>query len=121
MTDSRQAAGRFGVRAATLIAAILAGTVGVARARRHLSPSRVVAGITWHTDTYRFGDVGGDIWSVTSAADGTVYTAWGDAATGGCTTKASYGVGAIVGGPGTDVAATGCGPAGLNHGKLQYR
>ena len=100
-------------------AAILAGTVAVARAETPpYPPSRVVAGITWHTDTYRFGDVGGDIWSVTSAADGTVYTAWGDAAIGGCTAKASYGVGAIVGGPGTDVAATGCGPAGLNHGKL---
>jgi hypothetical protein len=118
MTDSRQAVGRFGVRAASL-AAILAGTVGVARAETPpYPPSRVVTGITWHTDTYRFGDVGGDIWSVTSAADGTVYTAWGDAATGGCTTKASYGVGAVVGGPGTNVAATGCGPAGLNHGKL---
>src|SRR3954447_5532569 len=119
MTDSRRAAGRFGVRAATLAAAILAGTVAVARAETPpYPPSRVVAGITWHTDTYRFGDVGGDIWSVTSDADGTVYTAWGDAAVGGCTAKASYGVGAIVGGLGTDVAATGCGPAGLNHGKL---
>jgi hypothetical protein len=41
-------------------------------------PSPVIAGLTWHWDTYRTAAPGSDLWPVTWAADGNLYAAWGD-------------------------------------------
>jgi hypothetical protein len=38
----------------------------------------VIAGITWHWKTHRTAAPGSDLWPVTWAADGNLYTAWGD-------------------------------------------
>ena len=41
-------------------------------------PSRMIEGITWHWETHRTAAPGSDLWPVTWAADGHLYTAWGD-------------------------------------------
>src|SRR3954452_20184563 len=79
--------------------------------------SKVVAGITWDRSSFRSAGNGGDIWAVTSASDGAVYTAWGDGAVAGCR-KVSYGTAAITGGPGTNLRGTGCGPTGQDKDKI---
>src|SRR3954447_13828316 len=73
--------------------------------------SKVVTGITWEASTYRFGGVGGDLWTTTSGADGKVYTAWGDG-TVTCPARVSFGVASVAGGPGTTLVRAGCGTAG---------
>lgn len=41
-------------------------------------PSAVLADITWHWDSLRTAAPGSDLWPVTWAEDGDIYTAWGD-------------------------------------------
>lgn len=40
--------------------------------------STVIDRITWHWDTLRTAAIGSDLWPVTWAGDGSVFTAWGD-------------------------------------------
>ena len=79
--------------------------------------SKVVTGISWDASTYRFGGVGGDLWTTTSGADGKVYTAWGDG-TVTCPARVSFGVASVAGGPGTTLVRAGCGTAGDKANKL---
>ena len=41
-------------------------------------PSSVIKSITWHWDTHTTAAPGSDLWPVTWASDGNIYTAWGD-------------------------------------------
>src|SRR3954469_3506402 len=58
-------------------------------------------GITWDTSTYRSAGRGGDIWPVTTGADGQMHTAWGDGRIG-CPATVSYGTATIAAGRGGD-------------------
>src|SRR5579884_649545 len=51
---------------------------GAQDAKPPYPPSPVIAGITWHLDTYRTAAPGSDLWPVTWAVDDNLYTAWGD-------------------------------------------
>src|SRR4051794_36687969 len=82
--------------AAALAATVLAA--GAARADAPYPRSALVTGLTWDRSSYRSDGDGGDIWPVTTAADGKLYTAWGDGAVR-CGAKVSYGVAVLRGGP----------------------
>ncbi len=41
-------------------------------------PSSVIKSITWHWDTHTTAAPGSDLWPVTWASNGNIYTAWGD-------------------------------------------
>jgi hypothetical protein len=65
-------------------------------------PSRVITGLTFDHRTLRTDAPGSDLWPVTWAADGTLYTAWGDGGGFGGTNSAgrvSFGFGRVDGGP----------------------
>jgi hypothetical protein len=109
------------LRALLLAAALLTVPAFDAAARSGLHApypsSSLIAGITWHANTYASGGPGGDIWASTSGADGSVYAAWGDG-TIGCRRKVSYGVAALPAVPRADPHTVGCGPPGVGHGKI---
>src|SRR4051794_6371175 len=100
-----------------LAALVFVTSAGAARAGAPYPDSTVVTGIDWDKSSYRSAGRGGDIWATTSAADGAVYTAWGDGQVG-CPGKVSYGVAAVTGGPGANLRVTRCGPKGSGKGKI---
>ena len=110
-------------RPAIAAAGVLAGgllVIAPASAARADAPyprSGLVAGITWDRGSYRSDGDGGDIWPVTAAADGKLYTAWGDGKLG-CPAYVSYGVAAITGAPNANLQGAGCGPPGQGRGKI---
>jgi hypothetical protein len=62
----------------------------------------VIAGVTWDWKTHRTAAPGSDLWPTTWAADGDLYTAWGDGGGFGGTDqdgRVSLGFGRIVGPP----------------------
>lgn len=100
------------------ILALLAIWCGLAACRNSASPSspvealhppsQIIEEIVWHPETHFSAAVGSDLWPTTWAADGNVYTAWGDG--GGfegsnSTGRVSLGFARIEGGP-TDLRAT---------------
>lgn len=108
--------GFIGGLAAALVAVCLAPPPAAAAGAPY-PPSRVSAGISWDTGSWRGGGAGGDLWPVTTLADGRVLTAWGDGKVL-CPTKVSYGTALLGRRPGTSLARTGCGPAGTGRGKI---
>src|SRR4051812_46437582 len=99
----------------TLAALILAA--GAARAGSPYPDSTLITAIDWDQSSYRYGGLGGDLWPIASAADGTVYAAWGDGRLG-CPAYVSYGIAAITGGPSAKLNITDCGPRGSGKGKI---
>jgi hypothetical protein len=120
---SRLKAEEGAVRKAALLAAwglltLAAAAPQSARAASPYPPSTVITGISWDRASHRSGGIGGDIWPVTWAQDGTLQTALGNGRIG-CGTKVSYGVAAIASAtPSTALRTIGCGPPGENKGKI---
>ena len=75
-----QIGGRSGVCLLTLFAALLATRTPALATEAPYPPSPLIEGITWHSDTHRTDAGGSDLWPTTWAADGHVYTSWGDGA-----------------------------------------
>src|SRR4051794_38807416 len=91
---------------------------GSAQAGSPYPASSVITGISWDRTSYVFAGVGGDIWPITWAADGSLRTAYGDGQIG-CPVYVSYGTVAITTNPPSFVLqGVGCGPAGMYHGKI---
>src|SRR4051812_23192199 len=91
---------------------------GSAQAGSPYPASTVITGMSWDPASYVFGGVGGDIWPMTWAEDGSLRTAYGDGQIG-CPAKVSYGTLAITTDPPSLVPqGVGCGPAGSGHGKI---
>jgi hypothetical protein len=70
----------FGVGAALVLSAAAPArthATGVLQASPY-PPSSAIRGITWHWATLRTAAPGSDMWPVTWAQDGSLYTAWGD-------------------------------------------
>lgn len=94
-----------------------------AGAQRATPPNSVAVapvGAAFEPGTLSSAAIGSDLWPMTWADDGNQYTAWGDGfGFAGGTTKWSYGISRISGGPvgytATDVLH---GPEGINHGKI---
>ena len=80
-----------------LVLVALVAASAPARGEAPYPPSETITGIAWDAASLRSAGRGGDLWSVTSAAGGKVYTAWGDGAVT-CPAKVSYGVAAIASG-----------------------
>ena len=104
--------------AAGVVLAAGAARAAASPATSPYPPSALVTGVAWDTTSYRSAAPGGDIWPVTSGADGGVYTAWGDGPMPGCRAKVSYGTAALTGGPGANPVTLGCGPRGQGRGKI---
>ena len=64
----------------TLFAALLVVKTPALAATPPYPPSPMIEAITWHTDTHRTDAGGSDLWPTTWAADGHIYTSWGDGA-----------------------------------------
>lgn len=65
-------------------------------------PSKAITGVSFDAKTLRTEAPGSDIWPITWAADGHLYTSWGDGGGFGGTNKegrVSFGVGRVEGGP----------------------
>ncbi len=65
-------------------------------------PSAVIRSMTWHWDTLRSAAPGSDLWPITWAADGNLYTSWGDGGGFGGTNddgRVSMGFARIAGSP----------------------
>src|SRR3954470_3390118 len=105
---------RLGLLGAILV--LLAA--GSAQAGSPYPPSSVITGISWDRASYVFAGVGGDIWPITWAADGSLRAAYGDGQIG-CPVKVSYGTVAITSNaPSLALQGVGCGPTGSGHGKI---
>ena len=89
----------------------------VATAAPYPQSNRITA-IQWALDTYQSGGLGGGIWPVTWAADGSLLTAWGDGIVA-CPQKVSYGLAALASEqPGTGMNPLFCGPGPTGQGKV---
>lgn len=64
----------------TLVAVLLTTGTPVLVATAPYPHNLLIEGITWHTDTHRTDAGGSDLWQTTWAADGHIYTSWGDGA-----------------------------------------
>ena len=102
-----------------LLSALLALlTAGSAQAGSPYPRSTVITGMSWDRASYVSAGAGGDIWPITWASDDSLRAAYGDGQIG-CPVKVSYGTVAIATNPPSLVPqGVGCGPAGINHGKI---
>jgi len=64
----------------TLFAALLGTRTPALAATAPYPHSPLIEGIAWHTDIHRTDAGGSDLWPTTWAADGHIYTSWGDGA-----------------------------------------
>ena len=62
----------------TALVAVVALASSTGAAGPPYPPSSVIKSITWHWDTHTTAAPGSDLWPVTWASDGNIYTAWGD-------------------------------------------
>ncbi len=80
--------------------------------------SNRIAAIRWELDSYLSGGLGGTIWPMTWAADGSMLTAWGDGVVA-CPQKVSYGFANLASDqPGTGLTRLFCGPGPSGKGKV---
>ena len=62
----------------TALVVVFALVTSTGMAESPYPPSSVIKSITWHWDTHTTAAPGSDLWPVTWASDGNIYTAWGD-------------------------------------------
>jgi len=62
----------------TVLVAVVALASSTGAAGPPYPPSSVIKSIAWHWDTHATAAPGSDLWPVTWASDGNIYTAWGD-------------------------------------------
>jgi hypothetical protein len=73
---AKQKAKRLVLTTALVTVVVLVSSTGAAGSP--YPPSPVIESITWHWDTHATAAPGSDLWPVTWASDGNIYTAWGD-------------------------------------------
>ena len=107
---------RHGVLASALL--LITGLAMPAIAAPPYPQSNRITAIQWEPGTYQSGGLGGGIWPVTWAANGSLLTAWGDGIVT-CPQKVSYGFAALATElPGVGLNGLSCGPGPTGKGKV---
>ena len=105
---SREKSGMTRAAYGILAAAVLCTAAPAFGATPPYPPSTVIMGVTWNFSSLRRAALGSDLWPVTWADDGNLYTSWGDGGGFGGTNdlgRVSLGVARITGTP-TSLGAT---------------